>query len=184
MRREMLILGLLRKENMHGYRLAEWIHHNLGDSAELKRPTAYFVLEKMTACGLVTFADHQQDHRPTKRVYSITRQGELEFFRLLREALAALPPNGFDVDVALAFVMELPADEAVELLTARSLAIENRLGQLQQAEGHTGPAGWMVEQQLRHYETERVWTHELIQRIQANPWRPGENRIFQNSMTS
>ncbi len=169
MRRELLILGLLRQENMHGYRLAEWITHNLGQSADLKRPTAYFLLEKMTDLGWVSFADHQQGHRPMKRVYSITPQGETEFFRLLRIALATLP-KGFEVDVAVTFLMALSVDEAVTLLSERGRQIADRMAQLSQAQGHAAPAAWVIEQQLRHLKTEQLWTEELIGRVQTHPW--------------
>ena len=111
MERELLLLGLLRGHEMHGYQLMEFIDTQMASCVDLKKPTAYFLLDKMTAAGWIHFEQNQEGNRPPRRVYGITTEGEKAFQRLLRENLAAYEPARFISDIGLAFVDALPAEE-------------------------------------------------------------------------
>lgn len=54
MERELLLLGLLRRQDLHGYRLMDFIENNLGACTDLKKPTVYFLLEKMANQGWIS----------------------------------------------------------------------------------------------------------------------------------
>ena len=45
--RELLLLGVLRKREMHGYQLSEFLEAHLGMFFDLKKATAYNLLRKM-----------------------------------------------------------------------------------------------------------------------------------------
>ena len=47
MERELLLLGVLRQGEMHGYQLHDFIERSLAFCTDLKKPTAYFLLDKM-----------------------------------------------------------------------------------------------------------------------------------------
>ena len=47
MERELLLLGLLRSQDMHGYQLHEAIDSHLGMVVQLTKPTAYGLLSNM-----------------------------------------------------------------------------------------------------------------------------------------
>ena len=116
MDRELLILGILRHQKMHGYQLAEFIDNNLAACTDLKKATAYFLLDKMFAAGWVAYEEDQEGKRPPRRVYQITPDGEAGFQRLLRENLATYKPAYFASDIGLGFLDALQPEEALILL--------------------------------------------------------------------
>ena len=58
MEKKLLLLGLLRSQEMHGYQLNEFIENSLPTCIEIKKPTAYYILNKMLADKWVTYTDY------------------------------------------------------------------------------------------------------------------------------
>ena len=52
--RTLLLLGMLRIESQHGYQLNEFIEHNLGRVTDMKKPTAYALLDRLEQSGAIT----------------------------------------------------------------------------------------------------------------------------------
>ncbi len=119
MERELLLLGLLRQQDMHGYQLYEFIEQSLSACTDIKKSTAYYLLNKMAADGWITEEQVQEGNRPPRRVYSLTPTGEAEYQRLLRANLAEFYPIYFPGDIGLAFIDDLPDEEALALLKQR-----------------------------------------------------------------
>lgn len=168
MERELLLLGLLRRGDTHGYQLHEFINRYLTFCTDLKKPTAYYLLDKMAASGWIEpTADptETESNRPPRRVYSLTPEGEEAFQRLLRENLAGHYPASFAGDIGLAFVDLLDPDEARELLNARRAALEAEMTQAEAAPVHTGSLQLVVEHQIRHLRAELDWLDEVIARL-------------------
>jgi len=165
MERKLLLLGLLRAQEMHGYHLNEIIDRHLGMSVHLKKPTAYHLLKQMAQDGWVTHKEEREGSRPPKLVYAITSQGESAFHQLLRESLADYKPAEFISDFCLAFIDAIPAEEVLSLLSKRRSVVE---GLLQAASGHDthpGSLQLVIEHQVRHISTELEWLDEVIARI-------------------
>ena len=168
MERKLLLLGLLRIQDMHGYQLSEVIDTHLGNSLQLKRATAYDLLDKMAADGWITARRSRAGNRPARRVYAITPQGEAAFQALLRESLAAYRPVMFPSDLSLAFVDELPPEEAIALLAQRRAAIAALLAETASLDPHPGTMQWVVEHQQRHLAAEVEWMDEVIMRLSTH----------------
>ena len=60
MERKLLLLGLLRQNEMYGYQINEMIDAHVGDSIRLTKPTAYRILHSMAEGGLVTFNEENK----------------------------------------------------------------------------------------------------------------------------
>jgi DNA-binding PadR family transcriptional regulator len=163
--RELLLLGLLREQAMHGYQLLEFIDTQMSTCVDLKKPTAYFLLEKMTAAGWIRFEQGQEGHRPPRRVYTLTPAGEVAFQKLLRENLGSYQPARFASDIGLAFVDTLPADEALALLRQRRTAAQELLAIVQAAPEHPGGAQLMIEHQVHHLASELSWLDGVIEHM-------------------
>ena len=73
--RELLLLGLLRKREMHGYQLSEFMETHVGIFFDLKKATAYNLLGKMEGKGWVRSREEQEGKRPPRRVFAITLPG-------------------------------------------------------------------------------------------------------------
>jgi DNA-binding PadR family transcriptional regulator len=165
--RELLLLGLLRQQEMHGYQLHEYIEGPLAFCTDLKRPTAYFLLDKLAKQGLVAEKETREGHRPIRHVFALTESGELEFQRLLRESLCRYSPVHFTGDISLAYLDEIEPAEAVALLTVRRAILADAVEKAAAAPAHAGSLQWVVEHQVRHLQAELDWLDEVIERLQA-----------------
>lgn len=162
MSKKLLLLGLLRNQDMYGYQLNEFIETSLSACVNLKKPTAYYVLNKMHADGWVSMSEEQEGNRPPRRVYSITAEGEAAFQTLLRRNLAAHWPTHFGGDVGLAFLDDLPPEEALPLLEKRRVALAAQYTAVASVPAHPGSVQYMIEHQKRHLQAEMVWLDEII----------------------
>ncbi len=161
MDRELLLLGLLRGQEMHGYQLNEIISR-VTKYIGLKKATVYFLLDKMADSGWITRTDEQEGNRPLRRVYHLTDEGETVFQRLLRQNLAEHHPTQFAGDIGLAFADVLDPAELKVLLHQRRGAVEAELTVLRATQHPGGGLRWIIEHQVRHLVTELAWLDELI----------------------
>jgi DNA-binding PadR family transcriptional regulator len=163
--RELLLLGLLRRQEMHGYQLNEFLLGELASCADIKKPTAYYLLKKMSEQGWIAETSEQEGNRPPRRVYRITPDGEQAFQRLLRETLPAYTPTYFETDLPLAYLDELPPAEARALLEQRRERIAQAQTSLQSAPLHSGSAQWLIEHQRRHLQLESELLGEILAQL-------------------
>lgn len=162
MDRKLLLLGLLRRQEMHGYQLHEFIDRNLALCTDLKKPTAYYLLDKMAADGWLITETEQEGNRPPRRIYRLTIAGEEAFQRLLRENLAQYTPVNFPGDVGLAFLEWLDTNEALTLLTQQQREVEARMQEIQNVPVHQGSLQLIVSHQMHHLQSELDWLAEVI----------------------
>ena len=165
MERKLLLLGLLRSEEMHGYQLNEFIDSHLGQTVYLKKPTAYRLLNQMAENGLVASREERVGNRPPRRVYSLTAKGSNEFQRMLRESLADYEAAMFPGNVGFLFLDTLPAAEAGTLLEQRRAGVASMLKEVCEHEESGHGHGWLLMHQVRHLETELAWLAEVIARL-------------------
>lgn len=165
MNRELLLLGLLRQSEMHGYKIIEFIERDLAICTDLKKPTAYFLLDKMAQNGWISWTEERDGNRPPRRIYQITPDGEDQFQKLLRESLAHYEPFKFTNDIALAFADGLPHVELMELLEQRRAALVSVVEAARLAPAHKGFIQLVVDHQLIHLESELKWMDSLVSRL-------------------
>lgn len=162
MDRKLLLLGLLRRQEMHGYQLHEFIDQNLALCTDLKKPTAYYLLDKMAADGWLIAETEQEGNRPPRRIYKLTPDGEAAFQRLLRENLAQYSPVNFPGDIGIAFLEWLDPDEALELLKQQLVELETRMQAIQAVPAHEGSLQLVFSHQIHHLQAELDWLAEVI----------------------
>lgn len=167
MERELLLLGLLRSHEMHGYHLYEIIDRHLGTSVPLKKPTAYRLLSRMSEDGWITYREERDGNRPPRRVYTITPEGEHAFQQLLRENLADYRPADFHSDISLAFLDLLPVEESFALLLRRRSMVDGLMQAMLTVDSHHGSFQLVIEHRRRHLSTELEWLDELMDRIKT-----------------
>ena len=165
MERELLLLGVLRQGEMHGYQLHDFIERNLAFCTDLKKPTAYVLLDKMQAQGWITMREERDGNRPSRRVYSLTATGETTFQRLLRENLATFDSAKTGSDIGLAFIDALPRAQALAQLKTRRETIAAQVAAFEQAPHHVGSYQLLIDHQLSYLRNELVWLDEVIGRV-------------------
>lgn len=117
--RALLLLGILRSHSQHGYQIHDFIEKNLSRVTDMKKPTAYMLLDRLHRAGYVSETVEQEGNRPPRKVYAITPAGEAAFADLLRENLAQTGPLRQASDVGLMFLDYLAPAEAVACLERR-----------------------------------------------------------------
>ena len=167
MERELLLLGVLRHGEMHGYQLHDFIEKNMAFCTDLKKPTAYFLLEKMQENGWVAVKEAREGNRPQKRIYRLTAKGEAAFQELLRDNLSHFSSAQTGSDVGLAFIDALPADQAQEYLLQRRNAVAEQLAEFERAPEHAGSYQLLIDHQLHYLRSELEWLNLVIRRVKA-----------------
>src|SRR5512135_1453863 len=162
MERELLLLGFLRREQAHGYRLNEFIEREMATCTDIKKPTAYFLLDKMAKQGWMTMRETREGNRPPRRVYRLTAKGEAQYQKLLRENLSSFLPAKFAGDVGLAYADDLDPQEVLPLLAQRRTALVSQLEEARRVPEHAGTLQLLVDHQIVHLEAELAWLDKVI----------------------
>jgi len=165
MEKKLLILGVLRNQEMHGYQLSEHLDHKVGMAIALKKSNAYKLLNKMEEEGWVTHHEEREGSRPPRRVYAITPEGEAAFQRMLRESLAAYPSPEFPSVVVLNYLDALPSDDVVALLGKRREKIEMRLSEIDAIPVKVRSMQLGIVYLHRFYSAELEWLDEVTGRL-------------------
>lgn len=122
------ILGLLQRYGpQHGYQLKKTISEELEDFTQIKLPTIYYHLEKMSAQGLIAGSSEKDGARPEKTIYSITESGQKAFAAELREQLSAQYRPVFSSDALFYFSDHLPGEEIVQSLQRQRALLRQSL---------------------------------------------------------
>jgi DNA-binding PadR family transcriptional regulator len=168
---ELLILGLLREQEQHGYQINEFIEQNLGRLTTMKRPTAYATLDRLHRQGLVSVRTEQPGNRAPRKVYALTPLGEERFHVLLRSNLATTHLSS-STDVGLLFLDHLPRDEVISALTVRLGELGELLAMHEQVPPHGQGLG--VALALDHFivvlRAERDWLAATLLLLQEEPF--------------
>src|SRR5512139_2641425 len=138
MERELLLLGFLRREQAHGYRLNEFIEREMTACTDIKKPSAYFLLDKMAKQGWITMRETREGNRPPRRVYRLTARGEVQYQQLLRDNLGSFIAAKFPGDVGLAYADDLDPQEVLTLLAKRRTGLLARLEETRRVPQHAG----------------------------------------------
>ncbi|MHC4628801.1 MAG: hypothetical protein ACYTDV_17625, partial [Planctomycetota bacterium] len=118
---------------------------------------------------------------PPRRVFTVTKEGEAAFYRLLRENLSTYPTPEFPGAVGFDFVHMLPTEEVVALLDQRYQAVEAKFQQLDGVSAEIRQSHLAVEYLHHYYATELQWLDDVIARLKSSSQdhSHGEGHIHQ-----
>ncbi|MDQ2717194.1 MAG: PadR family transcriptional regulator [Chloroflexota bacterium] len=169
--RALLLLGILRMQSLHGYRLMDFIERNLSRVTNMKKATAYALLERLREAGYVRIHTEQQGNRPLRQVYTITPEGEKQFQTMLRENLSHADRTTFAGDIGLMFFDQLPREEAVQLLKHRLDEVNADIAVYEQTPEHglhTKGVTVAIEHLLVVLRANRDWLITLIHHLEED----------------
>ena len=170
----LLVLGLLKLQEMHGYHLGDLIDKRLSYLTDLKKPTLYHLLAKLEVAGDVAQSVSREGNRPERRTYRLTARGAERFADLLRRNLQDAPAAYFADDIGLLFLSELPAAEARACLDQKRAGIAQRMAAMQAAlERHTPgtPAYFTLQHHVLHLRAESAWLDGLLEQLKKRAVR-------------
>lgn len=177
----LVLLGLLRKESLHGYELKHIIESHLGDWTNIAFGSVYFALGKLRDEGFIEESGSERaGNRPARTVYAITARGRSEFDRLLAETFAAKERQYFEIDEALAFMGPTDHSLAVESFRRRVTEIKAALEALAAHEAEQGEnpeippvAHAIFGHSLAHMRAELQWSMEVLADLEAGTFIEG-----------
>jgi DNA-binding PadR family transcriptional regulator len=154
---EVVVLGLLAEDPMHGYDLLERYRGRSMDLwSGVGRASVYQALRRLEAGGYVTGKDQAGDDGPDRRVYRITRPGRDRLRAGLLERLADDAAYEVPAATALGFAHLLTADEARKGAAQREAAANALLSRIaadrERAAGMKGPAASLAARMLDEQE--------------------------------
>lgn len=174
MEHTLLVLGLLKLQQMHGYQLSDLIDRRLKYLTDLKKPTLYHLLAKLEKQGEVTKSVSREGNRPERYTYRLTRRGEEHFQTLLRQNLKDTHSTYFQDDIGLLFLNELPAADAHADLERKRAGLDERIAWLKETlaqHRQDTPAYHTLRHHQIHLQAERAWLSELLERLHERPVR-------------
>ena len=86
-------------QSQHGYQINEFIERNLSTITDMKKPTAYATLDKLSKQGYIEVHTEQEGNRPPRKVYSINEKGKQYFYELLIQNLSSAESVKFSGDI-------------------------------------------------------------------------------------
>ena len=170
----LLVLGVLRaKEPAHGYEIRQELETWGAQSwANVAPGSVYHALTQMAREGLVEPVETAQPSKgPARNAYAVTKTGEREFQRLLREYLWKEKPTIDPLQPALAFLDAVPKEELLAALRRRASsarATAEALRFVNEAPGHDLPAHFAESHRLGayHAEAEARWAEEAAEKVE------------------
>ncbi len=174
----LVILGLLRDQNLYGYEIKRIIQEHMADWTSIAFGSIYFALDKMAEDGLVKkVGTEQEGGRPSRSVYQITEAGRAEFMRLLRQVWREPERSYFALDIGLFFMPALPLDEIKAYLRERIAQLDmatqglitHRAEQLAQADTPR-LAATIFDHIQAHLGAELDWTRDLLEKIERGEY--------------
>ncbi|HFC12749.1 MAG TPA: PadR family transcriptional regulator [Anaerolineae bacterium] len=165
MERKLLLLGILRQQEMHGYELHEFIESKLASCTNMKKSAAYYLLKKMEEAGFILQETQQAGNRPLKQVYKLTAAGETEFQDLLRQNLAQYSQVYFTNDIGMVFLDVLDEAETLALLTKRRAELAHSLAVAKNIPPHGQNLQLVFDHLVHHLTSELTWIDSVIGRF-------------------
>jgi DNA-binding PadR family transcriptional regulator len=135
---DMMVLGLLSEQPMHGYQLKQVLEDNHADLwSEVSTGHLYYTLKKLKKKGLVTEKTTQRGNRPPRHVYTLTDSGT----QMLKDGLDELDVHSqrlfFSLDIVIGFAkaISLPQGKLAELIEKRTKSVNEELEEIKTAWG-------------------------------------------------
>ena len=166
--RQLLVLGILFQGEMHGYRINEFFAHALMLSRTRSRSPVYHALGKLEEGGYVEHRLEREGKRPERYVYQITDAGRSLFLDLLRDDLSSAPPIHYLDDIGCAFLDQIPADEAIQLLKEKRNKIKASLETLEQHPSEEGRWRHILVRNAEHLKAELAWIDRMMNELKGH----------------
>lgn len=162
--RSLVLLGLLMGQSQHGYQINEFIENNLFMVTDMKKPTAYATLDKLSKQGCIDVKMEQEGNRPPRKVYTINTKGSEYFHTLLYENLSSAEMFQYKGDIGLMFMDYLPAEKRMDALQTRLAHTKKIIKTLKHTPSHREMTSvdLAIRHKLKMLETEAEFLYEIL----------------------
>jgi DNA-binding PadR family transcriptional regulator len=181
---ELVVLGLLNQEPMHGYQLYHEIENrNMETWAQVNLASIYNTLDRLRKGKMVEAKKEKPGRMPEREVFHITRKGKKLLSALVEEALtdSRMPENNFCVGVA--FLFGLSKKKALACMDTRKKnlkMVEEHLEKLKKDFSRQLPLNWkfLLGYGIDHLRMEKKMLVDLEQKVlKLKNWSSGMDSI-------
>jgi len=175
--RELLILGLLRRNPLSAYFVAKAVRGHAHVYRWLRSGNVYHHLARLEDAGYLRMRSDtaRRGPAPKRQIYSLSPKGERRFRGLL-ETIALDPQTpGSVVEIAYVLLGQLTRSDALELLVRRRAAIldhQKRVQRLLDFERRGGAAFLAGTHAVNRLSAELSWLDTSIAHLRRPTWQP------------
>lgn len=126
---KVLILGLLKKKPMHGYKIQEELKNGSYKIwANINPNSIYSALRTLERKKLVNLSESVSKGNQTKSIYRITDLGRSQYYLLLEECISSNKTKfPADLYIGMSFITDLSEVDAIKAVNKRIDSIEQQL---------------------------------------------------------
>jgi len=123
------VLGLLAEQPRHPYDIAYTMQHrHMHEHIKLSLGTLYHVVEQLLRLGWIRPTETAREgRRPERTIYELTPEGHRHLLDRIRQLVAEPTREYSSFEAGLAFLHQLPREEAVALLRRRAAALREQV---------------------------------------------------------
>jgi DNA-binding PadR family transcriptional regulator len=173
--REAAVLGLLCESPLYGYTIEKIIdERGMRHWTDIGFSSIYYVLKRLEHRGLITSSCEQQEKRPSRRVYTITKAGRDLMSEKVRSLLAGPRRIASPFDLGIRYNQLLPREETIACLEERVAALDRSIHALRahQKKHRENRRPYFVlalsDRALAHLATEKAWVEKFIREVQIH----------------
>ena len=155
---EYVVLGLLMKQERHGYEIHRYFSPGLGRVWYAGMSQVYALLKRLEAAGKVVSTVELQGNRPAKKVYSITPRGHEDFLGWVHEPLKRVRDLRLEFLAKLFFMRELGLAGTDELIQRQIDVCQGQLQALRHKDRTSSDEFDHLVFQFRIYQIEAILT--------------------------
>ena len=134
---EYVILGILMKQDRHGYEIHHLLSSGLGRAWYAGISQVYALLKRLEAAGKVVSSVEHQDNRPARHIYEITPKGREAFLQWVYTPLERLRDLRLEFLAKLFFISALNLSGSDELIKKQMEIFRKQLRGIKQQDKNT-----------------------------------------------
>jgi len=116
---DMVVLGILLKQPMNAYRLAQFVEQrNITRLVKLSTPAIYKSCKRLFDQGNLSGNIKRDGEAPEKVVYKVTAAGRTRFEQLMTHFAGTITPFYFDINSVVFSLNQLDFEQGLELIDA------------------------------------------------------------------
>ena len=126
--RELAILGLLCEKPLYGYTIEKIIEERgMRHWTDIGFSSIYYVLKRLESRNLIVSSCKQQENKPSRKVYTITQDGEHQMKEKVSSLLSQNQRIVSPFDLGIAHLHFLSATETIACLNERIKALDKAI---------------------------------------------------------
>ena len=179
--REAAILGLLWEKPLYGYTIEKIIEERgMRHWTDIGFSSIYYVLKRLESRNLIVSSCKQQENKPSRKVHTITQEGEHQIKEKVRSLLSQNQRIASPFDLGVAHLQLLSTTETIVCLNERIKVLDKAIEHIKahriQHEKIKKPYFLLAlsDRTLTHLCTEKSWVEKFIGEVNQHG-RTGTN---------